>query len=383
MRTSIRFATGAALAAALATSAMAADLKVGLVTSLSGPGASIGIPYQKGLLAAEAYMPEIAGHKVQVTILDDGSDPTAAGRDARKLVEDDKVDLLIGSASVPALIAVSQVGRDAKTPIIGVAPINADPTVVPWLVTDAQPVPLMVKAVVERMKRNKVKTVGYIGYSDAWGDLVYSALMQYAGPNGIKVVANERYARADSSVMGQTLRIMSLHPDAVMDGGSGTPGALPLLALAERGYRGGIYGPHSLINPDFIRVAGKAAEGLIAVTGPVVVAEQLPDGYPTKKIALAFRAAYQKANGAPATDAFSAYAFDAWLILADAAKRVGNKAEPGTPQYRVALRDAIKSTKELAGTHGVYNFKPDDVNGVDDRSRVIVKLEKGAWKLSP
>ena len=382
MRTSLRFAAAAAIAAAFASSAMAADLKVGLVTSLSGPGASIGIPYQKGMLAAEAYMPEIAGHKVQVTILDDGSDPTAAGRNARKLVEEDKVDVLIGSASVPALIAVSQVGRDAKTPIVGVAPINADPTVVPWLVTDAQPVPLMVRAVVERMKQNKVKTVGYIGYSDAWGDLVYSALMQAAGPNGIKVVTNERYARADSSVTGQVLRIMSLHPDAVMDGGSGTPGALPLLTLAERGYRGGIYGSHALINPDFIRVGGKAVEGLTAVTGPVVVAEQLPDSYPTKKIALAFRAAYQKANGAPATDAFSAYAFDAWLIIADAAKRVGSKAQPGTPEYRLALRDAIKSAKELVGTHGVYNFKPNDVNGVDNRSRVIVKLEKGTWKLS-
>ena len=383
MKTVFRLAATAALAAAVASPAWAADIKVGLVTSLSGPGSSIGIPYEKGMRAAQAYMPEIAGHKVQLIVLDDASDPTAAGRNARKLVGEDKVDVLVGCAGVPMLIAVGQVGREAKTPTIGIAPIAPAADDVPWMVTVAQTPQLMIDAVVERMERDKVKTVGYIGFSDAWGDLVYNALIKAAGPAGIKVLDNERYARADSSVMGQVLKIMSLHPDAVMGGGSGTPGALPYLTLNERGYRGRIYGSHALINPDFVRVGGAAVEGLVAPTGPVVVAEQLPDSYPTKKIALAFRAAYQKANGAPTNDAFSAYSFDAWLVLADAAKRVGAKAQPGTPEYREALRAAIKSTKELVGTHGVYNFKEGDVNGVDKRARVMVKLEKGAWKLSP
>jgi len=383
MKTFIRFAASTAIAAAVASSAWAADIKVGLVTSLSGPGSSIGVPYDKGMRAAQAYKPEIAGHKVQLIVLDDASDPTAAGRNARKLVGEDKVDVLVGAAGVPMLIAIGQVGRESKTPTIGIAPIAPDAADVPWMVTVAQTPQLMIDAVVERMKRDNVKTVGYIGFSDAWGDLVYNALTKAVGPAGIKVVNNERYARADSSVMGQVLKTMSLNPDAVMGGGSGTPGALPYLTLAERGYRGHIYGSHALINPDFVRVGGAAVEGLVAPTGPVVVAEQLPDSYPTKKIALAFRAAYQKANGAAANDAFSAYSFDAWLVLADAATRVGAKAQPGTPEYREALRAAIKSTKELVGTHGVYNFKENDVNGVDTRARVIVKLEKGAWKLSP
>ncbi len=381
----IRSAALAACAVALATSALAADLKVGLSVSLSGPNSSLGIPYAKGMQAALAYKPEIQGRKVQLIVLDDGSDPTTAGRNARKLIEEDKVDVLMGTSGVPAAIAMAQVGKEARTPMIGLTPIALDPADNPWVMTVAQPTQLMVDAVVERMKRNGVKTVGYIGFTDAWGDLVYAALMKAAEPAGIKVLGNERYARADASVTGQILKLVAMRPDAMMTGGAGTPGALPFLALAERGFKGGVYGQHGLINPDFIRVAGAAGNGALMPTGPVIVAEQLPADHPTKKIALDFRAAFQKVNNAPTTDAFSAYSFDGWLVFADAAGRAlaGGKVEPGTPEFRVALRDAIFSVKEVVGVHGVYNFKPGNLYGVDTRARVIVKLENGQWKLAP
>ncbi|WP_280156571.1 ABC transporter substrate-binding protein [Piscinibacter sp. XHJ-5] len=367
----------------IAAGAAAADLKVGLSVSLSGPNSSLGIPYAKGMQAALAYKPEINGRKVQLIVLDDASDPSTAGRNARKLIEDDKVDILMGSSGVPASVAMAQVGKEAKTPMIGLSPLALDPNENPWVVTVAQPPQLMIDAVVERMKRNGVKTVGYIGFSDSWGDLVYGALNKAAEPAGIKVVSNERYARADASVTGQVLKIVALRPDAVMTGGAGTPGALPFLALAERGFKGGVYGQHGLINPDFIRVAGAAGSGALMPTGPVIVAEQLPAEYPTKKMALDFKAVFQKVNNAPSTDAFSAYSFDSWLVFADAASRAMGKAEPGTPEFRVALRDAIMSTKEVVGTHGVYNFKPGSLYGVDTRARVIVKLDNGQWKLAP
>jgi branched-chain amino acid transport system substrate-binding protein len=372
-------------AVALASAAMAADLKVGLSVSLSGPNSSLGIPYAKGMQAAVAYKPEIGGHKVQLIVLDDASDPTTAGRNARKLIEEDKVDVLMGTSGVPAAIAMAQVGKELKTPMIGLTPIALDPKDNPWVVTVAQPTQLMVDAVVERMKRNGVKTVGYIGFTDAWGDLVYDALNKAAGPAGIKVVSNERYARGDASVTGQVLKILALHPDAVMTGGAGTPGALPFLALAERGFKGGVYGQHGLINPDFIRVAGPAGNNALMPTGPVIVAEQLPADYPTRKIALEFKQAFQKVNNAPSTDAFSAYSFDGYLVFADAAARAmaATKTEPGTPQFREALRDAIFNTKEVVGTHGVYNFKAGDLYGVDKRARVIVKLDNGQWKIAP
>jgi branched-chain amino acid transport system substrate-binding protein len=330
--------------------------------------------------AALAYKPEVNGRKIQLVVLDDGSDPSAAGRNARKLIEEEKCDVIMGTSGVPSALAMAQVAKETKTPMIGLTPISLDAADNPWVFTVAQPTQLMVDAVVERMKQNGVKTVGYIGFSDAWGDLVYDALMKAAPGAGIKVVSKERYARADQSVTGQVLKIIALRPDAVMTGGAGTPGALPFLALSERGFKGGVYGQHGLINPDFIRVAGASGQNALMPTGPVIVAEQLPNDYPTKKIALDFRNAFQKVNGTPSTDAFSAYSFDGWMVFTDAAARA--KGEPGTPEFRTALRDAIATTKEVVGTHGVYNFKAGNLYGVDTRARVIVKLDNGQWKLA-
>ena len=379
-----RRAFGAVLAVGLTAGAAAADLKVGLSVSLSGPNSSLGVPYSKGMQAAVAYKPEIGGRKVQLIVLDDNSDPTTAGRNARKLIEEEKVDVIMGTSGVPAAIAMAQVARETKTPMIGLTPISLQGAELEWVVTVAQPTDLMVNAVVERMKKNGVKTVAYIGFSDAWGDLVYNALMKATEPAGIKVLTNERYARADQSVTGQVLKIVATKPDAVMTGGAGTPGALPYLALMERGFRGPIYGQHGLINSEFVRVGGAAANGTQLPTGPIIVAEQLPADYPTKKIGLDFRSVFQKVNNAPTTDAFSAYSFDGYMVFADAAARaLKGGGEPGTPAFRVALRDAVMSTKEVVGTHGVYNFKPGSLYGVDERARVIVKLDNGQWKLVP
>jgi branched-chain amino acid transport system substrate-binding protein len=377
-------ATVAALAALSAGTSFGADITVGFVTSLSGPGASIGIPYEKGILAAHAYSDKIRDHKIKLIRLDDASDPSAATRNARKLVEEEKVDVLMGTSGVPGTTAMTVVAAETKTPIVSLTPTSQPPS--PngqWLISIPQPPPLMVAAVVERMKKDNVKKAAYIGFSDSWGDLVYDALMKNVGGTAIEVITNERYARADTSVAGQTLKIVAARPDAVITGGSGTPGALPYLALADRGYKGGLYGTHALINPDFVRVGGRAVEGVIAPTGPVIVAEQLPDSNPTKKVSLAYREVYQKVNNAPTSDAFSAYSFDAWLVFLDAAKRALDKAEPGTPQFREAFRDAMLSVKEIVGTHGVYNFNPGGFFGVDERARVLVQLQKGAWVLMP
>lgn len=371
------------IAGAVAVNCWAADLKIGFITSLSGPISALGIPYEKGIRVALAAQPEIAGHKVQLIVLDDASDPTTAALDARKLIIDDKVDVLIGTSGVPSAIAIAAVARELKTPLISPTPVTLPGPPGAWTVTVSQPFALMVGAVVDRMKRDGVKTVAYIGFSDALGDLAYDSLIKQAKVDGIQVVANERYARSDSSVAGQILKIVATHPDAVFAGNSGTPGALPYLALAERGYRGKIYGEHGLINEGFVRVAGASIEGLQLPSGPVLVAEQLPADNPMRNIGLRFHAAYQKVYGvaSPTDTFFAAYTFDSYLLLADAAKRV--KIDPGTPQYRAALHDAIDTTKELIGTQGIYNFTPDQRYGSDKRAVVIVKMDKGHWKLVP
>ena len=321
MHQSLRIISGAALVSLLILPAKAADITVGLITSMTGPSASIGIPYAKGTAAGVAYQDEVSGTKLKVIQLDDTSDPSVGTRNARKLIEQDKVDVLMGAGSTPISTAITAVCHELKVPCITLSPVNMPGEPGSWMVSIPQPPTLMVSVVVDYMKGAGVKTVGYIGYNDGWGDLVYGGLEKSAEPDGIKILTNERYARSDTSVTAQALHIVAAAPDAVMTGGSGTPGALPFIALRERGYTKEIYGTPALINPDFVRVGGAAVEGVVASTGPVVVAEQLPDSYPTKKISLAYQEAYQKANNEPARGAFGPYAFDGWLVLLDSAKR--------------------------------------------------------------
>lgn len=374
----------ALMAGLVMASAARADIKVGFVTSLSGPGASLGIPYGRGIQAALAYKGEVNGEKIQLIQLDDGSDPSAATRAARKLIEEEKVDLLIGTATTPSTIAMMAVATELKVPMIAVSPLAGQPDPADqWGISVPQPAALLVKVVADRMKRDGMKNIGYIGFSDAWGDLVYGGAKAAEADGEIKVLTNERYARVDTSVTGQILKVLATRPDAVLIGGSGTQGALPLLALAERGFKGKTYGTVALVNPDFVRVGGKAAEGIQVSAGPVIVAEQLPDGHFAKKLALEFRAAYQKANNMPTTDGFSAYSFDGWRIFTTAAERALTTAKPGTAEFHKALRDEILNTKELAGVHAVYNFKPGAYHGVDERALVIVRLVNGAWTYAP
>ncbi|MGI6247698.1 MAG: ABC transporter substrate-binding protein [Pseudochelatococcus sp.] len=363
-----------------------AEIVVGFITGLSGPVSTIGIPNAKGVQAGLHYQGEIDGEKIRVIQLDDSSDPTIATRNVRKLVEQDQVDFLIGTSGAPQTVAMAVTAVELQVPMIAISPISpvAPGEGGPWVAQVPQPTELLVQGIVDHMKANEVGTVAFIGFSDAFGDLMYGSLVKAAETAGIRVVSNERYGRADTSVTAQVLRALSSRPDAVMIGGTGTSGALPVLALKDRGYKGTVYGNHGLISADFLRIAGTAANGIICPTGPVTAAEQLPESNPIRAVALAYRAAYEKANGGPPSDGFSAYGFDGWIAFVDAAKRAkASGAEPRTPAFRKALREAIFSTREFVGTQGIYNFKPDNRDWVDERARVLIRIEDGKWKLLP
>ena len=380
---SVRSLALAAMVTTLSGLAAKAEIVVGVVTSQSGPVSSIGLPYLKGILAGQTFIGEVGGEKFRVIILDDASDPSNASKFARKLIEEDHADVLLGTAGSPGTNAMIAVATELKTPMIAIAPVGGAPKVdgKTWAVCTVQPPSDMVGVVVDYIAKTQAKNIGYIGFSDAWGDLVYNNLVKSGEPDGLKITSNERYARADTSITSQSLKLVATHPDAVMVGGSGTAGALAYTALSERGFKGPIYSTPAVINPDFVRLAGNAAEGTIVSAGPITVVTQLPDSNPSKAVGMAFRDAYQKANGAELHDNFSAYAFDGWLVMADSAKRVlAGGAKPGTPEFRSALRDAIYATKEVVGANGVYTYTDASIFGTDRRALVLVKLEKGEWK---
>ncbi len=367
-----------ALLVSFAWNAAAQEITVGVTMGATGPGASLGIHYKN----AFQLMPKtLGGHPAKYIILEDATDPAVAAKNARKLITEDKADVIMGSVSVPSTTQVAQIATEAKTPMIALSPVALPPDKLEWTFVVPQPVPLMMGAVVDHMKAKGVKTVGYIGFSDSWGDLVLKALEQHAGPAGIKVVTNERYARADTSVTGQVIKVLAAHPDAVVVGGSGTGGALPQIGLIERGYKGPIYHNHGTVNREFIKVGGKAVEGAIAPTGPLLVPEELPASNPIKKVAGDFIKRYEQTFGEGSRNAFAGYSYDGYLLLDAAAAKAAAKAKPGTPEFRAALRDALESSKEVVGTHGVYNMTPKDHTGLDERARVLVQVKDGAWRL--
>lgn len=355
-----------------------ADITVGVIVGATGPGASLGIPYKSTI---EILPPTLGGEKARYIILDDATDPTNAVKHARKLVSEEKVDVIIGSSSVPSAVAITDVAAELKTPQVALSPVGGAAAKNPWVFSVPQPVAVMMGAVVDDMKKRNIKSVAFIGFSDSWGDLVHSGFSGRALDEGIKITANERYGRLDTSVSGQVLKVMATRPDAVVVGGSGTPGALPHMTLVERGFKGPIYHNHGIINKDFIRVGGKNVEGAIAPTGPVMVAEQLPDTNPIKKVALDFTKAYEAKYGAGSRNAFAAYTYDAYLLINNAVPAALKKGKPGSAEFRQGLRDALEGTKELVGTHAVYNMTPSDHGGVDQRARVLVRVANGDWQL--
>ena len=370
-------ATAAALVSTLASTAAVAQITVGVSIGATGPGASLGIHYKN----AFELMPSTAGGQpVKFIILENASDATNAARNARKLATEDKVDILMGSNGVPQTLQMAQVAAETNTPLITLSPVWLSPEQVKWTFVVPQPTELMMDAVARDLKKRNVKTVGYIGFSDGWGDLVLKAMESHAAAAGYKIVTNERYARADTSVVGQVLKLIAAKPDAVVVGGSGTGGALPQIALRERGYKGPIYHNHGTVNAEFIKVGGKSVEGAIAPTGPVVVAGELPAGYATKAVGEEFMKRYED-KFKLGKNAFAGYSYDAFLLLNAAVPEAMKKAKPGTPEFRGALRDALENVKNVVGTHAVYTMTPANHNGMDERARVLVEVKEGQWRL--
>jgi branched-chain amino acid transport system substrate-binding protein len=375
---------GAALGLALAfgASGVMAQVKIGVTLSATGPAASLGIPEKNTI----ALLPkEIGGKSVEYIVLDDGSDTSRAVQNTRKLIDEDHVDAIIGSTVTPNSLAMIDAASAGKTPMISMAasasiisPMDAKRA---WAFKTPQNDSLMADAIAGYMEKHGVKTVGFIGFADAYGDGWSSVFTAAAAAHKLKIVANERYNRTDTSVTGQVLKTMSANPDAVLIAGAGTPAALPAKALKERGYKGKVYQTHGVANNDFLRVCGKDCDGELLPAGPILVAEQLPDSNPVKKSALAYKSAYEKAYGVGSISTFGGHAWDAGHMLEEAIPEALKKAQPGTEAFREALRSSLENLKDLPLAHGVMNTTPTDHNGFDDRARVMVQIVDGKWKV--
>ena len=368
-------------ALALATTAFA-QVKIGVTVSATGPAASLGIPERNtvGMCQKEA-----GGKSIEYIVLDDASDTTTAVQNTRKLIGESKVDAIIGSTTTPNSLAMLDVFADGETPVISLAssvriiePVDAKRA---WSFKTPQTDVMMAGAILEHAAAAGVKSLGYVGFADALGEAFFVEIEKAAKARNIPLVASERYSPKDTSVAGQALKLIAAKPDAVVIGASGTPAALPATTLTERGYRGRLYFNHGVANNDFLRVGGKDVEGAYVPTSPVIVASQLPDSHPAKRQALQYIKLYEAAHGAGSVSAFGSYTWDACLELAHAIPVALKRAQPGTGEFRRALRAALEATKDLPVTNGVVNMSNTDHLGLDSRARVMVRIEGGKWVL--
>ncbi|WP_180683204.1 ABC transporter substrate-binding protein [Tepidicella baoligensis] len=361
---------------ATATAAMA-DVKIGVILPLTGPASGLGIPAKNQIAL---WPTTIAGEKLQVTILDDATDPTNGVKNARRFTTEDKVDLIVGSVATPVGVAIADVALDTKTPQLALTPIGLPPGKDAWSFRMPQSNGVMATAIVSHMQKLGIKSVGYLGYTDAYGEQWLQAFTPLAEKAGIQIVGVERFARNDTSVTAQALKLVAANPDAMLIVASGSGAAMPHKSIVERGFKGKIYQTHGAATKDLMRVGGKDVEGAFVVAGPVIAPSQLPDSNPSKKIAMDFAQQYDKAYGAGTANQFAGHAHDVVLVLEKALPIALKKAKPGTPEFRTALRDAFETMGPTVVAHGTLNWTKDDHWGYTPDTGVIYKVVNGDWK---
>jgi branched-chain amino acid transport system substrate-binding protein len=374
----------AGLAFALASGAALADINIGVVLSLTGPAASLGIPAKS---TVALWPKEIAGQKLNVTILDDASDSTAATVATRRLIQENKIDILVGPSVTPTSLAALQVAGETQTPMISLAGGGA--VVLPqegarrWVFKMPPAEEIALAVIFEQMKKNREKTLGFVAINNAYAQTFLDVAQKMAPEHDIRIIDVERYNATDTSFVSQALKLLSAKPDAVFIAAAGTPAAMPHIEIKQRGFARTIYQTQAVANNDFLRVGGKSVEGALLPVSPLLVAEQLPGSNPIKPVALDYVKKYEGQHGPDSRSLFGALAWDAFLILDKAVPVALKQAKPGTPEFRQAVRDAIEKSRDLVLTHGVYSMSPSDHNGADQRSQVMVKIENGGWKLQP
>lgn len=373
IRTTLAVAT-----AVLCSSAALADVNIGVSLALTGPGSGLGIPMQNYF---KLFPSTIGGEKVNLIILDDATDPGKGAQNARRFVTEDKVDMIIGSCITAVAAAMSDIATEAGTVQLAGSPVGLPPGKDEWVFRLPQSNTVMAHAMAQHMKREGVKTVGFLGYTDAYGEQWLKEFTPEAEKVGIKVIAVERFARADTSVTPQALKLTSANPDAMLVVASGSGAAMPEMAVVERGFKGKIYQTHAAATKDLMRVGGKAVEGTFVVSGPAVIAEQLSDSHPSKKVAIDFVQKYEKAMGPGSRNQFAGHAYDSQIVLEKIIPMALKKAKPGTKEFRAALRDSMENMGRTVFSHGIMNWTKTDHWGYTLETGVMLKVVNGEFKV--
>ncbi len=369
----------AAAGAALASAPALADLTIGVSISLTGPTSALGIPVKNGIAL---WPKEIAGEKLNVIVLDDATDTTKGVQNTRRLITEDKVDVVVGSVTTPVAVAMADVCAEGKTVQLMISPANLPEGKGGWSFRMPQSTAVMAIPIVEHWKKTGAKTYGFLGYSDGYGEAWLTDIKPLAEKAGIKLVDVERFARSDTAVIGQALKLIAANPDAILVVASGSGAAMPHRGLVERGYpKGKIYQTHGAATMDLIRVGGTDVDGSFVSSGPAVVAEKLPDSNASKALGIQYKNQFEAANGKGSANQFAAHAFDVVIVLQKAVPIALKKGKPGTPEFRAALKDAFETMGRTPVSQGVLNWTATDHFGYTPETGVLLKVVNGDWQV--
>jgi branched-chain amino acid transport system substrate-binding protein len=374
----LALAAAAGVGATFAPHALA-DLTIGVTISLTGPTSALGIPTKNGIAL---WPKEIAGEKLNVIMLDDATDPTKAVQNTRKFINEDHVDVIVGSVATPLAAAMADVCAEGRTPQLMLSPVNLPEGRGGWSFRMPQSTAVMAIPIVEQWKKLGVKSYGFLGYADAYGEAWLTDIKPLAEKAGIKLVDVERFARSDTAVTGQALKLVQANPDAILVVASGSGSAMPHRGLVERGYpKDKIYQTHGAATMDLIRVGGADVEGSFVSSGPAVVAEKLPEANPSKALGMQFKNQFEAAYGKGSANQFAAHAFDVVIVLQKAVPIALKKAKPGTAEFRAALKDAFETMGRTPVSQGVLQWTPTDHFGYTPETGVLLKVVNGDWQV--
>jgi branched-chain amino acid transport system substrate-binding protein len=368
-------------AALLAFAALGAqaDVTVGVSISLTGPTSALGIPTKNGIAL---WPKEIAGEKLNVIVLDDATDPTKGVQNTRKFISEDHVDVVVGSVTTPVAIAMADVCAEGKTPQLMLSPANLGPGKDAWSFRMPQSTAVMAIPIVDYWKKTGVKTYGFLGYSDGYGEAWLTDIKPLAEKAGIKLVDVERFARSDTSVTGQALKLVSANPDAILVVASGSGAAMPHKGLVERGYpKAKIFQTHGAATMDLIRIGGADVEGSFVSSGPAVVADKLPDSNASKQLGMRYISEFEKAYGKGTANQFGAHAFDVVIVLQKAVPIALKKGKPGTAEFRAALKEAFETMGRTPVSQGVLHWTATDHFGYTPETGVLLRVSGGDWQV--
>ena len=369
------------LSAVLGTGLQAsAQIKIGAVLSVTGPASFLGDPEKRTL---EIYVDDINakggvnGQKLQLIVYDDAGNPNNARTFATRLVEEDKIDAMVGGSTTGATLAMIPVFEDAKIPFISLAgAVQIIQPVRKWVFKTPHTDTMACEKIFADLKARNLTTIALISGTDAFGKSMRDQCVAVAPKAGVKIATEESYGPRDSDMTPQLTKIHNTAGvQAVINPGFGQGPAIVTRNYRQLGIKLPFYQSHGVASKQFIELAGPAAEGVRLPAAALLIADKLPASDPQKPVVVNYTREYQ-AKTKQAVSTFGGHAYDGLMILVGAMKRAKSAD-------KAKVRDEIEKTKGYIGTGGIVNMSPTDHLGLDQSAFHMLEIKGGDWTLVP